>query len=244
MAAAPRPAPRRERARAATIDEIKHTALDLMRAHGSIDIKFTDIARVMELTPPALYRYFADRDALLNVLIADGYQALGRAVALAREAVPEGDVWSRFLAIAQAYRRYARDEPQLFTLILGMPVAGYVAPEDGPTTEAAQGAMQELSRVFVDAMRLGVLGAPMVDRRRTSRRCCTAGPCCTGSPRWRPTATSTGSPRRPATRCSSTTSRSPPAPPASRFRNGASLNPVRRAPIGPLSSPTGTQREE
>ncbi|GIJ69119.1 TetR/AcrR family transcriptional regulator [Virgisporangium ochraceum] len=163
MAAAPRPAPRRERARAATIDEIKHTALDLMRAHGSIDIKFTDIARVMELTPPALYRYFADRDALLNVLIADGYQALGRAVALAREAVPEGDVWSRFLAIAQAYRRYARDEPQLFTLILGMPVAGYVAPEDGPTTEAAQGAMQELSRVFVDAMRLGVLGAPMVD---------------------------------------------------------------------------------
>jgi AcrR family transcriptional regulator len=164
MAAAPRPAPRRERARAATIDEIKHTALDLMRTHGSVDIKFTDIARVMELTPPALYRYFADRDALLHVLIADAYVELGRAVAVARDAVPADDVWGRFLAIAQAYRRYAREEPQLFTLILGMPVAGYVAPEDGPTTEAAQGAMLELSRVFVDAHRQGKLSEPMVTK--------------------------------------------------------------------------------
>src|SRR4051812_35155631 len=117
MSAAPRPAPRRERARAATIDEIKHTALDLMRANGSIDIKFTDIARVMELTPPALYRYFADRDALLNVLIADAYLSLGAAVAAARDAVPVEDVWRRFLAIAQAYRHWARSDPQLFTLI-------------------------------------------------------------------------------------------------------------------------------
>lgn len=162
MAAAPRPAPRRERARAATIDEIKHTALDLMRTNGTTDIKFTDIARVMELTPPALYRYFADRDALLHVLITDAYVELGRVVAVAREAVPAEDVWGRFLAISQAYRRWARDEPQLFTLILGMPVAGYVAPEDGPTTEAAQGAMLQLSRVFVDAGRQGKLGEPMI----------------------------------------------------------------------------------
>lgn len=162
MAAAPRPAPRRERARAATIDEIKHTALGLMRTHGTTDIKFTDIARVMELTPPALYRYFADRDALLNVLIADAYVELGRVVAVARDAVPLEDVWGRFLAISQAYRRWARDEPQLFSLILGMPVAGYVAPEDGPTTEAARGAMLQLSRVFVDAHRQDSLGESMV----------------------------------------------------------------------------------
>jgi AcrR family transcriptional regulator len=161
MAAAPRAAPRRERARAATIDEIKHTALDLMRSSGSLEIRFTDIARVMELTPPALYRYFADRDALLNVLIADAYVALGRAVAVARDAVPVDDVWRRYLAIAQAYRQWAREEPQMFSLILGMPVPGYKAPENGPTTEAAQGAMAQLGQVFFDAHRLGVLAEPM-----------------------------------------------------------------------------------
>ena len=46
--------PRRERARTATIEEIKATALDLMRETGTTDARFTDIARVMGMTPPAL----------------------------------------------------------------------------------------------------------------------------------------------------------------------------------------------
>src|SRR3954468_126132 len=83
MGNAPRPAPRREKARAATIEEIKRTALVLMREHGTADLKFADIARAMDMTPPALYRYFADRDALLGELIADAYDELGAAVAKA-----------------------------------------------------------------------------------------------------------------------------------------------------------------
>ena len=43
---------RRERARAATVAEIKQVALDLMREHGTTDVRFTDIARVMGLPPP------------------------------------------------------------------------------------------------------------------------------------------------------------------------------------------------
>lgn len=160
--ASPRVAPRRERLRAATIEEIKQTALRLMREIGTIDVRFTDIARAMDLTPPALYRYFADRDALLNVLIADAYTALGRDVALARDAVPPDDLAGRWAAVAQAYRRWARREPQLFTLIFGLPLPGYVAPEDGPTTEAAQGAMAQLSRLFLDARDQGKLGPPLV----------------------------------------------------------------------------------
>ena len=66
-------ASRRERARAATVAEIKATALDLMREAGTTDVRFTDIARVMGMTPPALYRYYADRDALLTDLITDAY---------------------------------------------------------------------------------------------------------------------------------------------------------------------------
>ena len=50
------PLSRRERARAATIAEIKQTALELMSEQGTTDVRFTDIARVMGMTPPALYR--------------------------------------------------------------------------------------------------------------------------------------------------------------------------------------------
>ena len=56
-----------------------------MREQGTTDVRFTDIAKEMGVTPPALYRYYADRDALLTDLIADAYRELGREVAEARE---------------------------------------------------------------------------------------------------------------------------------------------------------------
>ncbi|GAA1500196.1 TetR/AcrR family transcriptional regulator [Dactylosporangium maewongense] len=152
--------PRREKARAATIDEIKHTALTHMREQGTVDIRFADIARAMEMTPPALYRYFADRDELLSALIADAYDDLGRCVAEARDAVPADDVGARFMAVAGSYRQWARQDPQRFALILGMPLPGYAAPVDGPTTEAAQRAMSQLSSLFLEAQAQGVLGRP------------------------------------------------------------------------------------
>ena len=162
MSPTPRSAPRREKARAATIEEIKRTALALMRQHGTADLKFADIARAMDMTPPALYRYFADRDALLSELITDAYDELGDAVAKARDALPADDIGGRFMAVAQGYRQWAREQPQQFALILGQPVNGYAAPEDGPTTEAAQRAMAQLSELFVQALAAGRLAPPRV----------------------------------------------------------------------------------
>ena len=62
---------RRERQRAATVEEIREVARGLMRVQGTTDVRFTDIAKEMGMTPPALYRYYADRDALLTDLIAE-----------------------------------------------------------------------------------------------------------------------------------------------------------------------------
>ena len=154
---------RRERARAATIAEIKQTALRLMAESGTTDFRFSDIAREMGMTAPALYRYFADRGELLTELIIDAYYDLGRAVRAARNQVTDdSDVWGRLLAGSQAYRTWARQEPQRFAIILGMPVPGYSAPEEGPTTEAAMRAMGELQVLFLHAVRLGVLGPPEI----------------------------------------------------------------------------------
>jgi AcrR family transcriptional regulator len=153
---------RRERARAATIEEIKRTALDLMREQGTTDVRFTDIARVMGMTPPALYRYYADRDELLTDLIAEGYRGLGARLAEALATVDPEDIGGRWLAAASAYREWARSEPQQFALVLGMPVPGYVAPDEGPTTEAAKGAMSQLAALFTDAAKADKLGRPLV----------------------------------------------------------------------------------
>lgn len=154
--------PRRERVRAATIEEIKRAALQLMRDQGTTDFRFSDIARLLGVTPPALYRYFSDRDELLTALIADAYDELAQEVAAAREAVPDGDIGGRLLAVTQAYRDWARREPQQFALIFGLPVPGYSAPEDGPTTEAARRAMTQLSAIFADAAQRRRLRKPLV----------------------------------------------------------------------------------
>jgi AcrR family transcriptional regulator len=156
------PVSRRERARAATTEEIKQTALDLMREQRTTDIRFTDIAKHMGLTPPALYRYFDGRDELLTALITDAYRELGRAVAEARESRGPDDIAGRWVAVGTAYRDWARREPAQFALILGMPVPGYVADEEGPTTEAAKRAMSQLSGLFVTALELGQLGHPLI----------------------------------------------------------------------------------
>jgi AcrR family transcriptional regulator len=170
--AAPVVAPRRERARAATIEEIKATALDLMREQHTTDVRFTDIARVMGMTPPALYRYFADRDELLTVLITDAYDDLGDRIAASRDEAAETDIFGRWLAAAEAYRSWARQQPEQFSLILGMPVPGYAAQEEGPTTEAAKRAMSQLSALFVDAAQRGQLRKPLIDHVDASMLSC------------------------------------------------------------------------
>lgn len=172
MSPVQRVAPRRERARAATIEEIKQTALALMREHGTVEVRFTDIARVMDMTPPALYRYFADRDELISALIADAYEALGRSVAESRAQVAPGDIAAAWLAAGQAYRQWAHREPERFTLILGQPLPGYAAPVDGATTEAAGRAMSQLSSLFVEALEQGRLRRPLVREVHPSVEAC------------------------------------------------------------------------
>ena len=161
--AAPAAVPRRERARAATIEEIKATALDLMREQHTTDVRFTDIARVMGMTPPALYRYFADRDELLT----DAHHRRLRRPRR-RGSPPSRDAGVRvghrrpLARRRQAYRAWARSEPEQFALILGMPVPGYAADEEAPRPRPPRRAMSQLSVLFVDAAQRGQLGRPLI----------------------------------------------------------------------------------
>jgi len=116
----------------------------------------------MGLTAPALYRYFADRDELLTAMIVDAFVDLGAALAGAVAQVSNDDVGGRFLAGAQAYRQWAKRDPQRFALVFGISVPGFAAPEDGPTVEAAMSAMGNLGDIVQEAMRRGVAGPPLI----------------------------------------------------------------------------------
>ncbi|MGV9270230.1 TetR/AcrR family transcriptional regulator [Kitasatospora sp. NPDC003701] len=153
---------RRERLRADTVEEIKRAALSLIVERGAANLRFTDIARSMGMTPPALYRYFADRDELLTALVADSYDSLSDALTATRETVPPGDLNGRFVGACMAYRSWAQRNPERFALIFGSPVPGYAAPPEGPTVAAGRRAMEHMVELVADTAERGRLGSPLV----------------------------------------------------------------------------------
>ena len=153
---------RREAARAATIQEIKDTALALMRSQGTVDVTLSDVAREMRMSAPGLYRYFDGRDGLLTALITDAMTDLAVRVEKARDALPDTDPGGRFVAVAMAYREWAIVDREGFTLVFGPALVDldkvHEAHADAmpPDKAAALRGMEALRSVCRDADESGV----------------------------------------------------------------------------------------
>ena len=111
-------------------DAIKETAWRQIAETGAAALSLRSIARELGITAPAIYNYFADRDALVTALIVDAYTSLGESQLSAIAALPETDLKSRFKALGLAYREWAITYPQRYQLIFGTPIPNYVAPDD------------------------------------------------------------------------------------------------------------------
>ncbi|HEV7651839.1 MAG TPA: TetR/AcrR family transcriptional regulator [Actinophytocola sp.] len=129
---------RREQYREQTRQEAKRIALEQLAEHGVPGISVNAIGKRMGVTGPALYRYFANRDALLTELISDAYHDLAETLEAAIAGVRAG----RFRAGANAMRDWAKAAPHRYLLLFGTPIPGYEAPEH--TLAAASRAMVAL----------------------------------------------------------------------------------------------------
>jgi len=119
---------RRLATRAAIIEAARrHVATD-----GAASLSLRAVARDLDLAVSALYRYFADREALLTELIVEAYDECAdavEAVIAANTGASRARRRRAFVAAAGAYRHWAQDNPSRFLLIFGTPVPGYVAPD-------------------------------------------------------------------------------------------------------------------
>lgn len=122
------PVRRRDRIRAATIEEIKATAWRQMAEVGAAGLSLRAIAREMGTTASGLYRYFAGRDDLIAELVADGFSSLADTLQAAYTASGGDDAGSRWLALAHAHRGWALAHPTEYSLLYGTPIPGYSAP--------------------------------------------------------------------------------------------------------------------
>jgi AcrR family transcriptional regulator len=115
---------RRQQYREQTRQEAKRIALEQLAEHGMAGISVNAIGKRMGITGPALYRYFANRDALLTELISDGYHDLADTVEAAIGRARTG----RLRAAATALREWATAAPHRYLLLFGTPIPGYEAP--------------------------------------------------------------------------------------------------------------------
>ncbi len=107
--ASPR-ARRRQRARRAFLDAARRMIVD----HGPAGLSLREVARQADYSPAALYEYFESREALLAVLIQEGFDALNQNIlAVSTELTPR----EQLKHIGLAYVNFARHQPQTFELL-------------------------------------------------------------------------------------------------------------------------------
>lgn len=121
-----------------------------MSAQGTAAISLSAIAREMELSVPALYRYFTSRDALITVLIVEAYEDLADTMEQAAHTAPQDAYGDRLLAVMLAYRAWARQRPVDFQLIFGNPIPGYHAPAE-LTVPAARRSLKVVTDILSEA---------------------------------------------------------------------------------------------
>ena len=109
-------------------DAIKEAAWSQIAREGAAALSLRAIARQLNITAPAIYNYFPDRDALVTALIIDAFTSFGDWQLKARDTVPQDDLAGRMSAIGLAYRDWAHTFPQRYQLIFGTPIPGYEGP--------------------------------------------------------------------------------------------------------------------
>jgi len=72
------------------------------------------IARELDVSGPALYRYFAGRDELLTALIIDAYEDLARALPIGVTPRRGRSADALLRLLTRAYRQWALDQPHRY----------------------------------------------------------------------------------------------------------------------------------
>lgn len=120
MPVAPAPT-RRERQREATFEEITRASRELL-AEGA-ELSLRAVATRMGMTAPALYRYVASYQDLVDLVAFEIDKAATEGFAAAADRLPADDAGGRLLVAVTAFRTWALAHPREFALVFANPVA-------------------------------------------------------------------------------------------------------------------------
>jgi AcrR family transcriptional regulator len=128
-------------------EAIKETAWKQVSEFGAATLFLRAIARELNITAPAIYNYFPNRDALVTALIVDAYNSLADAQEASLVNIAKTKRAERLSALGLAYREWAVTYPQRYLLIFGTPIPNYHAPEEVTLPAATRGLVPLISAV-------------------------------------------------------------------------------------------------
>ena len=128
---------RRERQREATFEEITRVSRELLAAGQELSLRA--VAGRMGLTAPALYRYVANYQELVDLVAFEIDKAATEGFERAAAAVPADDPAGRLVVATVAFRRWAHANPREFTLVFANPVADTACVRRELLTSATSG---------------------------------------------------------------------------------------------------------
>ena len=148
--------PPRTRARrgqgAALRGEVLMAAMDLLRETSSEEeVSLRAVAQRAGVSAPAIYLHFADKQALLDAVCAEVFEALH--VVMRAASADADDPWAALRAMGVAYVHFALANPEHYRIVM-MRVAGSPA---ATTHEIATGAFGHLLEGVVDCIDVGIL---------------------------------------------------------------------------------------
>lgn len=124
-------------------DNLRETLLELaetsVRTSGADSLSLRQLARDAGVSHAAPARHFRDRQALLDALALTGFERLN--AQLAEAAAPTAPFESSFRALANAYVRFAVENPELLNLMFAVKHA------DGASDELQQAGSHSLRAV-------------------------------------------------------------------------------------------------
>jgi len=142
------PAPQRKRRNAYHHGNLRQALVDqavqTIRTHGVEALTLRDVGAHLRVSRTALYRHFADKQALLVAVATEGFRTFRQTLAAAWAGAGRGR--PGFLAMGRAYVGFALENPSHYRVMFG----GYVA-KDACGAELATESEASF-RVLVDAI--------------------------------------------------------------------------------------------
>ncbi len=139
-------------------EAILEAARQLVANEGVHALSMRAIAREIGYSPAALYEYFPAKEDLCCALYFEGAGGLAARMRAAMETLPpDAGADTRMLALGNAYRVYALEQPELYLLAFGSGSADF-SPDN-----AAMDKGNEAFDLLVSAARSGVDGGTFVD---------------------------------------------------------------------------------